>query len=49
VCLWTPPGRHKRLRQTKEHLATNGRGRDEDPTPHLGYHPEAGQEQTVEQ
>jgi len=32
-------------RQTKEHLAINGKGRDEDPKPHLGYHPEADLEQ----
>ena len=37
--------RQAQERQTKEHLAMNGKGRDEDPKPHLGYHPEAGLEQ----
>ena len=37
--------RRAQERQTKEHLAMNSKGRDEDPKPHLGYHPEAGLEQ----
>ena len=40
--------RQTQERQTKEHLASNSRERerDENPKAHLGYHPEAGPEQT---
>ena len=42
--------RQAQERQTKEHLATSSRGRDEDPKPQLQrYHPEARPEQTGEE
>lgn len=36
------------MNYTKEHLARNGRGRDEDPQSHLGYHPDVPQQTGVE-